>query len=259
MKVVILCGGLGARLREETEFRPKPMVKIGTKPVLWHIMKIYAHYGFKDFVLCLGYKGEVIKEYFYNYEIYNEDFSVRLGEQKKIELHSSNNKLDWRVSLVDTGEQAFKGARIKRVEHLIDGDEFLLTYGDGVANIDIARLLDFHRKHGKIATVTGVRPPSLFGELQVRGEKVELFAEKPQTSTGLISGGFFVFSRRLFSYLTNDDACDLERGPLERLAQEGQLMVFDHRGDWACVDTYRDLQHLNHLWNANQAFWKVWR
>ncbi len=259
MKVVILCGGLGARLREETEFRPKPMVKIGTKPVLWHIMKIYAYYGFKDFVLCLGYKGEVIKEYFYNYEIYNEDFSVRLGEQKKIELHSSNNKLDWRVSLVDTGEQALKGARIKRVEHLIDGDEFLLTYGDGVANIDIARLLDFHRKHGKIATVTGVRPPSLFGELQVRGEKVELFAEKPQTSTGLISGGFFVFSRRLFSYLTNDDACDLERGPLERLAHEGQLMVYDHRGDWACVDTYRDLQHLNHLWNANQAFWKVWR
>ncbi len=259
MKVVILCGGLGTRLREETEFRPKPMVKIGTKPVLWHIMKIYAHYGFKDFVLCLGYRGEVIKEYFYNYEIYNEDFSVRLGEQKKIELHSSNNKLDWRVSLVDTGEQALKGARIKRVEHLIDGDEFLLTYGDGVANIDIARLLDFHRKHGKIATVTGVRPPSLFGELQVRGEKVELFAEKPQTSTGLISGGFFVFSRRLFSYLTNDDACDLERGPLERLAQEGQLMVYDHCGDWACVDTYRDLQHLNHLWNANQAFWKVWR
>ncbi len=259
MKVVILCGGLGTRLREETEFRPKPMVKIGTKPVLWHIMKIYAHYGFKDFVLCLGYRGEVIKEYFYNYEIHNEDFSVRLGEQKKIELHSSNNKLDWRVSLVDTGEQALKGARIKRVEHLIDGDEFLLTYGDGVANIDIARLLDFHRKHGKIATVTGVRPPSLFGELQVRGEKVELFAEKPQTSTGLISGGFFVFSRRLFSYLTNDDACDLERGPLERLAHEGQLMVYDHRGDWACVDTYRDLQHLNHLWNANQAFWKVWR
>jgi glucose-1-phosphate cytidylyltransferase len=258
MKVVILCGGLGTRLREETEFRPKPMVKIGTKPVLWHIMKIYAHYGFKDFVLCLGYRGEVIKEYFYNYEIHNEDFSVRLGEQKKIELHSSNNKLDWRVSLVDTGEQALKGARIKRVEHLIDGDEFLLTYGDGVANIDIARLLDFHRQHGKIATVTGVRPPSLFGELQVRGEKVELFAEKPQTSTGLISGGFFVFSRRLFRYLTNDDACDLERGPLERLAHEGQLMVYDHRGDWACVDTYRDLQHLNHLWNANQAFWKVW-
>jgi glucose-1-phosphate cytidylyltransferase len=259
VKVVILCGGLGTRLREETEFRPKPMVKIGTKPILWHIMMIYAHYGFKDFVLCLGYKGEIIKEYFYNYEIYNEDFCVHLGKSKKIELSRPNNMLDWNVWLVDTGEQALKGARIKRIEHLIDGDEFLLTYGDGVANIDIPRLLAFHRKQGKIATVTGVRPPSLFGELQVRGEKVHLFVEKPQTSSGLISGGFFVFSRRLFDRLTTDDGCDLERGPLEHLAQEGQLMVYDHRGDWACVDTYRDLQHLNQVWNTNQAFWRVWR
>jgi glucose-1-phosphate cytidylyltransferase len=258
MKVVILCGGLGTRLREETEFRPKPMVKIGTKPILWHIMMIYAHYGFKDFVLCLGYKGEIIKEYFYNYEIYNEDFSVHLGETKRIEPLRQNPTPDWTVSLVDTGEQALKGARIKRIEHCIDGDEFMLTYGDGVANIDIPRLVEFHRKQGKIATVTGVRPPSLFGELQVRGDKVELFAEKPQTSSGLISGGFFVFSRRLFELLTTDDACDLERGPLENLAREGELMVYDHRGDWACVDTYRDLQHLNHAWNANQAFWKVW-
>jgi glucose-1-phosphate cytidylyltransferase len=259
MKVVILCGGLGTRLREETEFRPKPMVKIGTKPILWHIMMIYSHYGFKEFVLCLGYKGEIIKEYFYNYEIHNEDFSVYLGETKKIELPRPSHALDWKVSLVDTGEQALKGARIKRIEHLIDGNEFLLTYGDGVADIDIPRLLEFHRKHGKIATVTGVRPPSLFGELQVRGDKVELFAEKPQTSSGLISGGFFVFSRRLFDLLTTDDTCDLERGPLEHLAQEGQLMVYDHRGDWACVDTYRDLQHLNHVWNANQAFWRIWK
>jgi glucose-1-phosphate cytidylyltransferase len=258
VKVVILCGGLGTRLREETEFRPKPMVRIGTKPILWHIMMIYAHYGFKDFVLCLGYKGEIIKEYFYNYEIYNENFSVHLGERKRIELLRQNPTPDWTVSLVDTGEQALKGARIKRIEQTIDGDEFMLTYGDGVANIDIPRLLEFHRKHGKIATVTGVRPPSLFGELQVRGDRVELFAEKPQTSSGLISGGFFVFSRRLFDLLTTDDACDLERGPLERLAEEGQLMVYDHRGDWACVDTYRDLQHLNYVWNAREAFWKVW-
>jgi glucose-1-phosphate cytidylyltransferase len=258
VKVVILCGGLGTRLREETEFRPKPMVKIGTKPILWHIMMIYAHYGLKNFVLCLGYKGEIIKEYFYNYEIYNEDFSVHLGERKRIESLRQNQPPDWTVSLVDTGEQALKGARIKRIEPWIDGDEFMLTYGDGVANIDIPRLLKFHRKHGKIATVTGVRPPSLFGELQVHGNKVELFAEKPQTSSGLISGGFFVFSRRLFDLLTTDDSCDLERGPLENLAREGQLMVYDHRGDWACVDTYRDLQHLNHVWNSNQAFWKVW-
>jgi glucose-1-phosphate cytidylyltransferase len=259
VKVVILCGGLGTRLREETEFRPKPMVRIGTKPILWHIMMIYAHYGFKEFVLCLGYKGEIIKEYFYNYEIYNEDFSVYLGRKKRIELPTQSRTPDWTVSLVDTGEQALKGARIKRIERWIDGDEFMLTYGDGVANIDIPRLLAFHREHGKIATVTGVRPPSLFGELQVRGDKVELFAEKPQTSSGLISGGFFVFSRRLFELLTTDDTCDLERGPLEHLAQEGQLMVYDHRGDWACVDTYRDLQHVNHAWNANQAFWKVWK
>jgi glucose-1-phosphate cytidylyltransferase len=181
-----------------------------------------------------------------------------LGEKKRIELLRQNQPPDWTVSLVDTGEQALKGARIKRIEPWIDGDEFMLTYGDGVANIDIPRLLEFHRKHGKIATVTGVRPPSLFGELQVRGDKVELFAEKPQTSSGLISGGFFVFSRRLFDLLTTDDGCDLERGPLENLAREGQLMVYDHRGDWACVDTFRDLQHLNHVWNTNQAFWKVW-
>jgi len=258
MKVVILCGGLGTRLREETEFRPKPMVKIGTKPILWHIMRMYAHYGFKDFVLCLGYKGEIIKEYFFNYEIYNEDFSVCLGERKKIEVHSSNNNLDWRVALVDTGETALKGARIKKIEHLIDQKHFMLTYGDGVANIDIRRLLQFHLEHGKICTVTGVRPPSLFGELQVHGSKVELFAEKPQTSTGLISGGFFVFSRKVFDYLSPEDECDLERGTLERLAQEGQLMVYEHQGDWACVDTYRDLQHLNHLWATNQAFWKIW-
>ena len=260
MKVVILCGGLGTRLREETEFRPKPMVKVGTKPILWHIMMIYAHYGFKEFVLALGYRGEIIKEYFYNYEIYNEDFSVHLGgENNRIERSQPNRTPDWTVSLVDTGEQALTGARIKRIEPWIDGDEFMLTYGDGVANIDIQRLLEFHQKHGKIATVTGVHPPARFGELHVRGDKVEVFSEKPQTSSGLISGGFFVFSRRLFDLLTTDDACDLERGPLERLAREGQLMVYDHRGDWACMDTYRDLQHLNHVWNANQAFWKVWK
>lgn len=258
MKVVILCGGLGTRLREETEFRPKPMVKIGTKPILWHIMKHYAHYGFKDFILCLGYRGETIKEYFYNYEVYNEDFTVCLGKQKSIHLHDSHSDLDWRVALIDTGEKALKGARLKRIEHLIDSDDFMLTYGDGVANIDIRELAEFHRQHGKISTVTGVHPPSLFGELKIRGSQVELFTEKPQTSSGLISGGFFVLSRRIFDYLSPEDECDFERGPLEKLAQQEQLMVYQHRGDWACVDTYRDLQHLNHLWATNQAFWKVW-
>lgn len=258
MKVVILCGGLGTRLREETEFRPKPMVKIGTKPILWHIMKHYAHFGFKDFVLCLGYRGETIKEYFYNYEVYNEDFTVCLGEKKSIHAHNSHDDLGWRVALIDTGEKTLKGARIKRIEHLIDSDDFMLTYGDGVADIDIGRLVEFHRSHGKISTVTGVHPPSLFGELKVRDSQVELFTEKPQTSSGLISGGFFVMSRRIFDYLSPEDDCDLERGPLEKLAQQKQLMVYEHRGDWACVDTYRDLQHLNHLWATNRAFWKVW-
>lgn len=258
MKVVILCGGLGTRLREETEFRPKPMVKIGTRPILWHIMKIYATFGFKDFVLCLGYKGEAIKEYFYHYDVYNNDFSICLSREKQIRVLSAHDEEDWRVSLVDTGDTALKGARIKRVEHLLDGDDFLLTYGDAVANIDIARLLDFHKRHGKIGTVTGVRPPSLFGELRVRGDQVDLFTEKPQTSSGLISGGFFVFSRRFLDRLSPADDCDLERGPLERLAQDGQLMVYDHRGEWACVDTYRDLQHANQLWSTGQAFWRIW-
>ena len=259
MKVVILCGGLGTRMREETEFRPKPMVRLGTRPILWHIMKTYAHYGFKDFVLCLGYKGEVIKEYFYNYEIYNNDFVVTLGRSKSIEVYDAQDELDWRVTLVDTGESAQKGARVKKVEHLLDGDDFMLTYGDGVAAIDIDDLVAYHRAHGKTGTVTGVRPPSLFGELKVGDDRqVELFTEKPQTSSGLISGGYFVFSPAIFDYLTTDDACDLERGPLEQLAAEGQLKVYELGSDWACADTTRDLEHLNQLWNGGNAFWKVW-
>lgn len=258
MKVVILCGGLGTRLREETEYRPKPMARIGTKPILWHIMRTYAHYGFNDFVLCLGYKGEVIKEYFYNYEIYNNNFTISLGKTKSIDIHNANGEEGWRVSLIDTGETALKGARIKRIEHLIDSEHFMLTYGDAVANIDIKQLADFHKHHGRIGTVTGVRPPSLFGELQVAGEQVQVFSEKPQTSSGLISGGFFVFSRRVFDYLAPDDDCDLERGALERMAQDGQLMVYEHQGDWACMDTYRDFQYLNALWANNQAFWRNW-
>jgi glucose-1-phosphate cytidylyltransferase len=258
MKVVILCGGLGTRMREETEFRPKPMVKLGSRPILWHIMKIYSHFGFKDFVLCLGYRGEVIKEYFYNYELYNNDFVVNLGKGKSIEVYDSDDDHDWRVALVDTGESAQKGARVKKIEHLVDGDDFMLTYGDGVADIDVADLLAFHRAHGRIGTVTGVRPPSLFGELKVRDRQVELFTEKPQTSSGLISGGFFVFSRGIFDELTTDDACDLERGPLERLAERGELMVYELGSDWGCADTLRDVEHLNGLWNDGRAFWKVW-
>ncbi len=257
-KVVILCGGLGTRLREETEFKPKPMVEIGDKPILWHIMKIYAHYGFHDFVLCLGYKGESIKEYFSNYEILNNDFTIKLGREKKITMHNTLDENEWTVTLVNTGDKALKGARVKRIEKFIPDDVFMLTYGDGVADIDVRKLLDFHNSHGKIGTVTGVRPPSLFGELLVDGSKALSFSEKPQTSAGLINGGFFVFNKKVFSYLSNDDNCDFERGALEKLTSDGELNVYIHDRLWACMDTYRDVEYLNKLWQNNQAFWKVW-
>ena len=258
IKVVILCGGLGTRLREETEFRPKPMVEIGGKPILWHIMKIYVHYGFKDFILCLGYKGEMIKEYFYNYEVLNNDFTIELGNNKNIEIHSNHGEKGWRVTLADTGDEALKGARLKRVEKYISDDQFLMTYGDGVSNIDINSLLAFHQGHGKIVTVTGINPATRFGELKIKGNQVESFSEKPESSSEFISGGFFVFNREIFNYLSDDDNCDLEIGPLEKIANEGQLMVYKHTGFWTCMDTLRDMDYLNKLWNENKALWKVW-
>ena len=257
MKVVILCGGLGTRLREETEFRPKPMVNIGNRPILWHIMKIYSHYGFKDFILCLGYKGGMIKEYYYHYEFLNNDFTIVLGDNKNIEIHSNHDEKGWRITLADTGTEELKGTRLKRVEKYIDSDQFMVTYGDGVANIDITALLEFHRSHGKLATVTGISPASRFGELKINGNKVERFSEKPDTSSGLINGGFFVFNKSIFDYLL-DDECDLEIGPLEKIASEGQLMVYNHDGFWSCMDTLRDTEYLNKLWNENRAEWKVW-
>jgi glucose-1-phosphate cytidylyltransferase len=256
--IVILCGGTGTRLREETEAKPKPMVKIGGRPILWHIMKIYAHHGFKDFILCLGYRGELIKDYFLNFEMLNNDFTVTLGRDKEIVKHNNLDESDWRVTLADTGPDTLKGARLKRIEKYVKGDELMVTYGDGVADIDIKKLLEFHRAHGKLATVTGVRPPSLFGELKVNGDKTALFSEKPQAGAGLISGGFFVFNRGLFDYLTADDGCDFEKGPLERIAAAGELTVYQHEGTWACMDTYRDVQYLNRLWEQDRAFWKVW-
>jgi len=258
MKVVILCGGLGTRLREETEFRPKPMVEIGGKPILWHIMKIYGHYGFKDFILCLGYKGEIIKEYFYNYELINNDFTIELGDNKDIEIHSDHGEKGWRITLADTGDKALKGARLKRVEKYIDGDQFMMTYGDGVANVGIHSLLVFHHTHGKLATVTGVNAASRFGELKINGNRVEALNEKPKTSAELINGGFFVFNKGIFDYLSANDNCDLEIGALEKVANKGQLMVYKHRGFWTCMDTLRDMDYLNKLWDENKAFWKVW-
>jgi glucose-1-phosphate cytidylyltransferase len=258
MKVVILCGGLGTRLREETEFRPKPMVHIGTRPILWHIMKIYAHYGFNEFVLCLGYKGDMIKEYFYNYELLNSDFTVGYGTNKHIEIHNQHAEHAWKVTLADTGDKSLKGARLKKVEKYIHGDTFMVTYGDGVANIDISELVAFHQNHGRLVTVTGVNPVSRFGELKVKGDTVTRFSEKPEIGSARISGGFFVFGRGIFDYLTLDDPCDLEVGTLDKIALMGQLKVYNHRGFWACMDTLREVDYLNALWEAGEAKWKVW-
>ena len=258
MQVVILCGGLGTRLREETVFRPKPMVEIGDKPILWHIMKLYAHYGFKDFILCLGYKGEMIKEYFYNYEVLNNDFTIELGDRKNIEIHSANTEKGWRVTLANTGDTALKGARLKRVEKYINGDLFMVTYGDGVADIDLNALVFFHQSHGKLATITGINPASRFGELKIDCNQVKIFREKPDNSDGFISGGFFVLNRAVFDYLSEDGSCDFEIGALEEIASQGELMVFKHRGFWACMDTLRDTEYLNKLWSEGKAKWKVW-
>ena len=263
MKVVILCGGMGTRLREETEFRPKPMVHIGTRPILWHIMKIYAHFGHNDFIIALGYKGDMIKDYFCRYEIMNNDVTLELGKPESLCLHQKHNEVGWKVTLTDTGEAALKGARVKRIEKYISDDTFMVTYGDGLADLDINKLISFHKRHGKIATLTGVNPASRFGELKYTGNRVESFSEKPVLSDrdeeqGLISGGFFVFDRRIFDYVSEDDDCDLEYGVLEQLAREGQLMVYKHKGFWACMDTLRDMEFLNEIWMEGKPQWKVW-
>jgi glucose-1-phosphate cytidylyltransferase len=258
MRVVILCGGLGTRLREETEFRPKPMVNIGNRPILWHIMKIYSHYGIKDFILALGYKGEMIKNYFYHYEIMNNDVTIELGRPEHLCIHQRHDETGWRITLADTGEKSLKGARLKKIQKYISEDLFLATYGDGLANIDINALLAFHQRHGKLATLTGINPASRFGELSIVGDQVMSFQEKPKNGEGLINGGFFVFNRQIFDYLTEERDCDLEYGPMEKIAKEGQLMVYKHDGFWACMDTLRDMDYLNALWEKNQAAWKIW-
>jgi len=256
-KVVILCGGRGTRMEEETEVRPKPMVEIGGRPILWHIMKIYAHYGFDEFVLCLGYKGRLIKEYFLNYEAMNSDFTLKLGSNDFVFYNRSREK-NWQITFVDTGENAQTGARVKRIEKYIDGDLFMLTYGDGVADIDIKKLFNFHIKHGKIGTVTGVHPSSRFGELIIKSNQVIKFGEKPQIKEGFINGGFFVFRREFFKYLKDDDNCFMEKEPLEKLAEDGELKVYLHEGFWQCMDTRRELDILNKLWASGSPPWKVW-
>ncbi len=260
MQVIILCGGLGTRLKEETEFRPKPMVKIGTRPILWHVMKIFARFGHTDFILPLGYKGEMIKEYFYHYHLMNQDVSIQLGNHHSVSFlpGESSDAEEWNITLVDTGETTLKGGRLKRVEKYLTGEEVMVTYGDGVADIDLDKLLAFHRSHGKTATVTGVSPASQFGELHIRGNQVRHFREKPSVSDHFVSGGFYIFNRDFFNRLTPEVSCDLETGPLEELAGEGELMVYKHPGKWACMDTVRDVEYLNRLWDTHEAFWKIW-
>lgn len=253
-----MCGGLGTRLREETEFRPKPMVPIGNRPILWHIMKTYAHFGFNEFVLCLGYKGDIIKEYFFNYEFLNSDFTIEYGNGKNIQIHSEHPEKNWKVTLADTGDKSLKGARLKKIEKYIDGDTFMVTYGDGVADVDIAKLVAFHKSHGRMVTITGVNPVSRFGELKVDGSTVTRFMEKPEIDSTMVNGGFFVFNKKFFDCLTIDDAQDLEVGVLDKIASMNELMIYPHRGFWACMDTLRDVDYLNQLWESGQAKWKIW-
>lgn len=256
--VLILCGGLGTRLREETEFRPKPMVEVGGRPLLWHVMKIYATHGFTNFILLTGYKGRIIKDYFLNYEALHRDFTVTLGRRDSIEYHGPHDDDGWRVTVLDTGMETMTGARIKLAQPHVTTDRFMVTYGDGVANIDIRALMASHRQAGRLATVTGVRPPARFGEVVVEGDQVVEFREKLQTQEHLINGGFFVFERRAFDYLSSDPSCMLEREPLERLAGDGQLSVYKHTDFWHCMDTARDLQALTQLWDQRAAPWKTW-
>ncbi|MFA7245489.1 MAG: glucose-1-phosphate cytidylyltransferase [Candidatus Magasanikbacteria bacterium] len=257
MKVVILCGGLGTRLKEETEFRPKPMVPIGNKPILWHIMKIYAHYGFSDFILALGYKGDTIKEYFNNYELMNNDVTLELGRPENRIVYQNHKEIGWKVTLADTGQYSLKGARLKKLEKYIEDDEFMVTYGDGVADINIEELLKFHRSHGKMVTVTGSIPSSQFGKLTIQENDTVNFNEKPKADS-YINGGFFVFNRSIFEYLTTEDSCDLEYGVLEKLSQSGEIKVYKHNNFWANMDTFRDMEYLNKLWNEGNAKWKIW-
>ena len=256
MKVAILCGGLGTRLREETEVRPKPMIEVGGRPILWHIMRGYAARGFKEFVLALGYRSDVIKRYFLDYYHVQSRLTVSLATGA-VDAHDGERE-DWRVHLVDTGGNTQTGGRVKRLARWLSDGTFMLTYGDGVSDVNVADVLAFHRKHGKLATVTAVRPPARFGGLRFDGDLVSEFTEKPQVGEGWINGGFFVMEPGVLGYIQGDETY-LEREPLERLAKDGQLVAFRHDGFWQCMDTLRDLKLLESLWESGRAPWRVWR
>jgi len=256
VKAVILAGGLGTRLNEETAVRPKPMVEIGGRPILWHILKMYSHHGIRDFVICCGYKGYVIKEYFANYFLHMSDVTFDM-QHNRMEVHSKRVE-PWTVTLVDTGEDSMTGGRLLRVADYVSGeDAFCFTYGDGVSDVDIAASVAFHKSHGKIATVTAVSPPGRFGALDIQRGRVVSFKEKPQGDGAMINGGFFVLSPRALSYL-KDDRTLWEQEPLTRLTQDGQLMAYEHRGFWQPMDTLRDKHHLEELWTSGRAPWKKW-
>lgn len=255
MKTILLAGGRGTRLAEETGTRPKPMVEIGGRPVLWHIMNIYASFGFNDFLVACGYKGEMIKEYFANFFVHNSDFVVDQRDGTRTRL-GENHNVDWRTSLVDTGIDSKTGGRIRRLRHLVGEETFMVTYGDGLGDVDIGALVEFHRSHGKAATVTAVHPPSRFGAMELNGDSVGEFSEKPVE--GWINGGFFVFEPVLFDLLT-DDSTILERDPLQTLAEEGQLMAFRHTGFWQPMDTLREQRILEQLWAGGSPPWKTWK
>ncbi len=260
MKVVILCGGKGTRLREETEYRPKPMLPIGNRPILWHIMKTYAHHGYKEFILCLGYKGDMIKDYFRNYLWHTCDSTLTLGRSPAVRFHNNHNEEDWEVTLADTGENSMTAYRVKQIEKYLGNDEnFLLTYGDGVGNIDIPASVAVHKASGKTCTLTAVHPPGRFGELGLEPDgTVGGFNEKPQAEGGFINGGYMVCHRSLFAYLPDDPKMMIEQEPMKLMTEEKKLGAYEHNGFWQPMDTYREFTLLNNLWDTGQAPWKVW-
>lgn len=257
MKVVILCGGKGIRIRDLSEDLPKPMIPIGTYPIVHHIMSTYSKYDFNEFVLCLGYKSWKFKEYFINYRAATSDLTVNMGDSESVELHDLKHVPPWKVTLAETGLEAMTGCRIKRIQKYVGNETFLLTYGDGVSDINVKELVDFHRSHGKLATVTSVRPASRFGELVVENNRVRDFQEKPQTSAGLINGGFFVCDSGVFDYVSADETCTWEKAPLQKLARDSELMTYVHEGFWMPMDTTREYVLLNQLWNSGKARWKA--
>ena len=260
MKVVILCGGRGMRMHEETEFKPKPLVMIGDRPILWHVMKTYAHYGYRDFILCLGYKGQMIKDYFLNFDEHHNDFTLTLGkEEKRVTYHAKDSVDDWNITFADTGLNTNTGGRIARIKKYIGNDkEFFLTYGDGVADIDINTLYTFHKKSNRVVTLSGVQPIVPFGVIEPVAGAVKYFEEKPKQKRGVTNGGFYVCNRKIFQYVTPDEKCIFETQALPKLAKKGQLGVYTHAGFWYCMDTHKHMEDLNTMYKAGNRPWMSW-